>query len=122
MQIKDIVKKLRTELKDEAAHDYHLRFQKRMMKIDQETLGEDELLMFTDFAAGIKHTPPKSECCSHEKQSVLDVYVVLMVQKLLRLSMIMISWKMFVMLNVTIGLGLLVQTRMAKRMIGSPIK
>jgi hypothetical protein len=77
MQIKDIVKKLRTELKDEAAHDYHLRFQKGMMKIDQETFGEDELLMFTDFAAGIKHTPPKSECCSYEKQSVLDVYVVL---------------------------------------------
>lgn len=77
MQMKHIVKKLRTELKDVAAHDYHLRFQKRMMKIDQETLKEDELLMFTDFAAGIKHTPPKSECCSHEKQSVLYVYVVL---------------------------------------------
>ena len=77
MPVKKIISKLEPELKNEAEHDFHLKFQKRMIKMDMETVDEKDLLIYTDYASNLNHHPPKSECCGHDKHSVLAVYIVL---------------------------------------------
>ena len=85
MPVSTVFRNLKIHLVDYAKHNFHLRWQKRAMKLDIDSF-KDTLLIFTYYASGISMTPPKSECCAHDPHGVLAVFVVLHGRELVRLQ------------------------------------
>ncbi len=77
--IPDIFSDLETELEVLSEHDFHLHWQKGMIRLDESWHFEENngLLVYTDFASNLNFKPPKSECCGQDKHGNLAVFIVL---------------------------------------------
>ena len=86
MPISEVFQCLKSELLLFADHNFHMKWQKRAMKLDCDAIREDDLLIYTDYASGVNMQAPKSECCAHDPHAVLAVFVVLYGRDLVKLK------------------------------------
>ena len=85
MPVNVVFNNLKAHLKEYVKHNFHLKWQKRMMKLDIDSFTEKTLLLFTDYASIVNMKPPKSECCTWDPHAVLAVFVVLHGKELVKL-------------------------------------